>query len=288
MSEPDTGIGSGQTAVVALWAFLLLYVVARVLQVFPGRVPMLAVVALHVLPPAVFALIHGAMLYRWRGIAAFFAICLVVGNVFENLPFGSYYFTELMGPKLFVVPSLLGVAYLGMAYLSWTLAHLILGCPRGPLVGLRVITLPLIASCIMVAWDFSRDPIWSTILHAWIWLRGGPYFGVPVSNFWGWFLTVYVSYQLFALYLRRDSTNLAPLPSFYWQLAVLFYGVSAAGNILLAIPSTGLSVVSDPTGAQWKVSDITNACALASIFTMGIFALLAWVRIVDETVGTGN
>ena len=143
----------------------------------------------------------------------FFAICLVVGNVFENLPFGSYYFTELMGPKLFVVPSLLGVAYLGMAYLSWTLAHLILGCPRGPLVGLRVITLPLIASCIMVAWDFSRDPIWSTILHAWIWLRGGPYFGVPVSNFWGWFLTVYVSYQLFALYLRRGSTNLAPLPS---------------------------------------------------------------------------
>ena len=47
-------------------------------------------------------------------------------------------------------------------------------------------------------------------------------------------------------------------------------------------------MVSDPTGAQWKVSDITNACALASIFTMGIFALLAWVRIVDETVGTGN
>jgi putative membrane protein len=277
-----------------LWALLMLYAGARVLQVFPGKVPIVVVVALHVLPPIVFALIHGAVFYRWRGILIFFAICLVVGNIFENVgvrtgfPFGQYYFTDLMGPKLFVVPIQLGLAYLGMAYLSWALARLILGGMRNPLEGSRVVTLPMVAAFIMVAWDFSQDPVWSTVLHLWIWRQGGAYFGVPVSNFFGWYLTVYVSYQLFALYLRGRSTNRDPLPSSYWHQAVLFYAISAAGNILLAIPRSGLSVVSDPTGAQWKLSDITGTCALTSIFTMGVFALLAWLRLADQKAEAGK
>jgi hypothetical protein len=67
---------------------------------------------------------------RHPGLAA---ICVVVGNLSENLgvatgfPFGRYYFVELMGPKLFHVPVLLGLAYIGMAYVSWTLARLIAG-----------------------------------------------------------------------------------------------------------------------------------------------------------------
>jgi uncharacterized membrane protein len=230
------------------------------------------------------------MPYRTRGILIFFAICLVVGNIFENVgvrtgfPFGHYYFTDRMGPKLSVVPIQLGLAYLGMAYLSWTLARLILGGMRSPIAGPRVVTLPLVAAFIMVAWDFSQDPLWSTVLHLWIWQQGGAYFGVPVSNFLGWYLTVYVIYQLFALYLRGRSTDPSPLPSRYWHVPVLFYGTSAAGNILPAVVGAGLSVVSDPSGTQWKVSDITRAGALTSIFTMGAFALLAWARLSDQNV----
>ena len=266
------------------WTLIALYAAARVLQVFPGRVPMLAVVALHVFPPAIFTLIHGAMLYRVRGIFTFVAICLVVGNVFENIgvrtgfPFGRYFFTNVMGPKFLAVPILLGIAYVGMAYLSWALASLILGETRGALAGPRVVTLPLVASIIMVAWDLSMDPVWSTIVHAWIWPQGGAYFGVPVVNFLGWFLTVYVFYQLFALYLVKNSAVSNPLLPGYWSIAVLFYAVSAAGNLLLAIPQHGTALVSDPSGVEWKVSTITASCALVSVFTMGVFALFAWVK----------
>ena len=291
MRKPSDSVARNRSGTsLALWALLMLYAIARVLQVFPGRVPMLAVLALHILPPIVFALVHGAMLYRGRGILAFFGICSVIGNIFENVgartgfPFGHYYFTELMGPKLFAVPILLGVAYLGMAYLSWTLARLILGNVRSPLAGFAVVTLPLFAAFIMVAWDFSQDPVWSTILHLWIWQDGGAYFGVPVSNFLGWYLTVYVFYQLFALFLRGHSAGPGPLPTSYWHQAVLFYALSAAGNVLLIIPRVGLSVVSDPTGAQWRVSDITGTCTLVSIFTMGAFALFAWARIAVQKV----
>lgn len=291
MSKPTGSIATKRVLLsFALWGLLVLYSAARVLQVFPGNIPMLAVVALHVLPPAIFAIIHGAMLYRTRGILSFVVICLVVGNIFENLgvltgfPYGRYYFTDLMGPKLFHVPILLGLAYVGMAYLSWTVSRLILGNLRGPITESHVVLLPVVAAFLMVAWDFSQDPVWATILHAWIWLRGGAYFGVPVSNFLGWYLTVYVFYQLFALYVRGRPVSPNPLPASYWHQAVSFYAVSAAGNILLALPRTGVSMVSDPSGAQWKVSDITGTCALVSIFTMGVFALLAWVRLSNQKV----
>jgi uncharacterized membrane protein len=276
----------GSTAItLALWSFLAIYAIARVLQIFSGRVPMLAVVVLHVIPPALFALVHGALRYRLRGIVVFFAICLIVGGAVENigvltsLPFGHYYFTSVMGPKILFVPVLLALAYVGMAYLSWTLAIVIAGDgAKSALAGLRVATIPLIASFAMAAWDFAMDPVWSTVLHAWIWRDGGIYFGVPISNFIGWFLTVYLIFQLFALYVRRPSSTVSPLPHRYWNLAVLFYAVSAAGNLLLLLPHHGPSVVSDPTGAQWQVASITAATALVSVFVMGAFALLAWSR----------
>ena len=269
----------------AFWILLTIYAGARILQVHPGRVSMLGVVAMHVFPPAIFAVIHGAKFYRWRGILTFVILCLVIGHIFENVgvrtgfPFGHYYFTGVMGPKLLAVPIMLGLAYVGMAYLSWTLAGLILGSLATPPAGSRVVTLPLIAALIMVAWDLCLDPVWSTVVRAWIFPGGGPYFGVPISNFAGWYLTVYVIYQLFALYLCQTTPACAPMPVTYWRQAVLFYAVSAAGNLMLVAPQNRFAVVTDPSGSQWKVSDITTACALITVFTMGTFALFAWLRL---------
>jgi uncharacterized membrane protein len=295
LKEPaQSSLGYQAIANLSFWVLITFYAAGRILQVYPGRLPMLAVIAMHVVPPIFFTLIHGARFYRWRGILAFIAITLVVGNAFENLgvhtgfPFGHYYFTSVMGPKVLVVPIMLGLAYVGMAYLSWTLARLILGGVQVPLAGWRVVTLPLIAAFIMVSWDLSQDPIWSTILRAWIWPQGGPYFGVPLTNFFGWYLTVFVIYLLFALYLRRRTISTKPLPAGYWRQAVLFYGVSAAGNLLLVLPQARFSVVADPTGAQWKVSDITGTCALVTIFTMGTFACMAWLRLADQKGEAGQ
>jgi len=273
-----------------LWALIVVYAASRFLQVFP-LVPMLAVVIRHVVPPALFALLHGARLYGLRGILVFVAVCLAVGNIFENLgvrtgfPFGHYYFTNVMGPKFLIVPVFLGLAYVGVAYLSWTLARIILREAQSTPSGSRLVTLPLFASCIMVSWDLSMDPIWSTIVRAWIWLNGGRYFGVPLSNFAGWFLTVFAFYQLFALYLRARPTRAESsrpadtMPVSYWSLPVIFYAVCAAGNLLFLIPQPGqLAPVCDPAGAQWKVSTIVGACAFVSVCTMGSFSLFAWLQ----------
>ncbi|HME10752.1 MAG TPA: carotenoid biosynthesis protein [Bryobacteraceae bacterium] len=262
-----------------LWGLVLLYAAARISQAFPDKIPVLVIVALHVLPPLLFALFHGAVLYRPRGILTFTLLCIVVGNLFENLsiftgfPFGHYHFTEVMGPKLFQAPVLLGLAYIGMGYASWILALVILGRSGGR------VAQPLLASFIMVAWDLSMDPIWSNLVHAWSWHQGGAYFGVPLSNFLGWYLTIFMIYFSFAFYLRRRPANSSsPPPSNFWYPAVLLYAVSAAGNLAVVQPP-GLSVVADATGTQWQVSGILGASALVSIFVMGGFALLGWVRL---------
>jgi hypothetical protein len=49
-----------------LWALLAIYSAARVAQAFPDRIPMVAIVALHVLPALALAIVHGAAVYRIR------------------------------------------------------------------------------------------------------------------------------------------------------------------------------------------------------------------------------
>jgi putative membrane protein len=271
-----------------LWALLVVYAAARVSQGYPETVPMLWIVGLHVMAPLAFALIHGGLVYRLRGILVFTFLCFAVGNLFENLsvltgfPFGRYHFTDVMGPKILQVPILLGLAYVGMGYVAWTTGRLLLGDLEEPLRGWRVCTRPMVAAFVMVAWDLSMDPTWANLVHGWKWREGGAYFGVPVSNFLGWYLTVYSIYQLFALYLRRRRAGARPLPLKFWRLPVLFYAVSAAGNLLVSRPA-GISDVTDAAGTRWKVDAIFAASALVSIFVMGAFAAIAWVRLSDRS-----
>jgi putative membrane protein len=265
-----------------LLALLFLFLVARILQLFAGRVPNLLIVTLHVIPPALFALVHGARIYRSRGILIFATLCLGVGTLFEGVslrtgfPFGHYRFTDLMGPKLFDLPILLALAYVGMGYLSWVLAVVILDCQNEPLSGRNIVLLPLAASFVMTAWDFSMDAVWADIDHAWVWRDGGPYYGVPTSNFFGWFLTVYIFYQLFALYLRNRVIMRSPTT--HWRLAILFYAASAAGNLLVVAPLSMGGHFVDAAGKHWAIPDILWASRLVSIFLMMPLSLMAWVK----------
>jgi uncharacterized membrane protein len=268
----------------ALVAILALYLLGRILEVLPFSTPSTPFVALEILCAFAFALIHGARHYGFGGMLVFTAICLIIGNTIEDigvatgLPYGHYVFLSLMGPKLLYVPVLLGLAYIGMAYLSWTIARLILGATHARVSGPQFITVPLLASFIMTAWDFAQDPVWSTLLHAWRWFDGGVWFGVPLTNYAGWLLTVFLIYIAFALYLGRTS-RISAAPSPHWRLAVLFYALCALGNVIQLFRPQASDLIADPSGALWHASAILRASALVSIFIMGSFVLTAWLRI---------
>jgi putative membrane protein len=282
------GIQKWQTAV--LWAALLLYAQSRFCQLYPERISIQLIVCMQVVPPAIFALVHGSILHGVRGISAFTTFCLGAGAVCESLslrtgfPFGHYRFTDLMGPKIFDVPVLLVLAYLGIGYCSWVLSLLIIGSRSKPFGGWRMIAVPLLASFIMLAWDLSMEAIWSTLDRAWIWRDGGPFYGVPASNFFGWYFTSYIFYQGFALYCRANPTRPVPFSRSYWRSAILCYGVCALGNLLIFKAGLFPTGVTDASGRHWITMDILVACVLISVLVMTPMALLAWHRLSTQEV----
>src|SRR5713226_6355247 len=281
-----------------LWGLVAVYTGVILLRgLAPNVLPPLLMVGLVTLLPFVFVFVHGSLHYRFRDVLVFAAITLVVSNIFENLsiltgfPFGHYYYTDGLGPKLFLVPILIGLAYLGTGYLAWTLARILLGATEKRLPGQQVWAVPVLASFLMVAWDLSFDPITSTIGHSWIWQQGGNYFGVPFSNYLGWFLTVFVFFQLFALYLRgRPNTPAAAQTSSrgYWLLAVLFYGAIALGTPLNILTQTGNATVADAAGVLWRTRDIYVVCGLVCLFTMFPFTIQGLMRLAGWPAAVGN
>ena len=275
---------------ILLWVILAVFVVYRIaLCFFPQALPGAAFVLSGL--PFVFALIHGVCNYRFRDILVFLAITLIVSNLLENcsiltgFPFGHYYYTDYLGAKLFLVPVSISLAYFGMGYLSWMLARVVLGNVEQRMAGHFIYTVPLLAGFLMVSWDLTFDPIASTILHSWIWQQGGSYYGVPFSNFIGWFFTVYVFFQLFALYLKsRPNVYARVKPEIskgYWLQAAIFYGITGLTAVLSALIPQADDIVPDATGALWHIQDIIITCGLVAIFTMIAFTFLSVVKIAE-------
>jgi uncharacterized membrane protein len=267
-----------------LIACLALYAAGRICQLFADRLPTLFVVVMHVVPPAAFALVHGSIVFGRRATLAFCGFCLGVGSTAELLslstgfPFGHYVFTGVMGPGPFHLPVLLTLAYVGMGYVSWVLSLLIFGESGQPISGTRMIAVSLLASFIMTAWDLSMEADWSTIDRAWIWRDGGMYFGVPLSNFLGWFGTALIYYIAFALWCRARRVAPAASPEPVWRAAVAMYVICALGNLLILRLPMAPPLVADATGKQWATMDILHAGALVSMLVMMPLALVAWLR----------
>ncbi|HEY1388030.1 MAG TPA: carotenoid biosynthesis protein [Ktedonobacterales bacterium] len=281
-----------------LWGLVALFGVLTLINswLIPHSIP----TSVLVLIPVAFALIHGSMRYGWGGILVFVIICLVVSNALENLsiltgfPFGHYHYTDGLGPKLFLVPLLIGPAYISTGYLAWVIGNVLVGDIRRSAGKFTLFATPFIAAFAMVAWDVCLDPTLSTILKFWIWEQGGGYFGVPLSNYLGWFFTVFIFFQLFALYVyfrqpgRADATK---LPTWYYAQAITTYAITGAQFILNYL-SAHNRTVTDATGATWQTINIYETAAIVSLFTMIFIAALTAVKLAQQrtshTAGAGD
>jgi uncharacterized membrane protein len=273
-----------------LWGIVALYAALTLVNslLIPHTIP----TSVMVLIPVAFALIHGALRYGWVGIVMFVVICLVVSNILENtsiltgFPFGHYHYTGGLGPKLFLVPLLIGPAYISTGYLAWVTGNVLVGDVRRDARVFTLVATPVIASFAMVVWDVCLDPTLSTVLKFWIWERGGGYFGVPLTNYLGWFFTVYVFFQLFALYLRfrrptQTETETLPLPQSHYVQSVVMYAVTGSVFVLNYFSARDRTVT-DATGAVWRTSNIYETAAIVSLFTMLFIATLAAVKLMQQ------
>ncbi len=95
-------------------------------------------------------------------------------------PFGGYVYTERLRPQLAHVPVAVPLAWLMMLPPSWAVAEAVLGTSSGP-------AFVLLAAAAFTAWDLFLDPQMVT-WGFWRWEQRGGYFGVPLSNYLGWFV----------------------------------------------------------------------------------------------------
>jgi len=196
-----------------------------------------------------------------------------VSLFFENLsvitgfPYGLYNYSPSLG--VLPVPLIIIFEYFAMGYLSWILANVLTGQYSQKLKGKQVFLVPFIATFIMVMWDLTVDPISSTLQGLWVWHNPGAYFGVPLSNYFGWFMVVYIIFQLFGIYLTKyDSITEEKIAELsnkpFWSEGPVIYGIMALGTILSIF---------------YQFNDTTLSMALVTVFTMIFVVILALINI---------
>ncbi|WP_198162225.1 carotenoid biosynthesis protein [Methylosinus sp. R-45379] len=236
--------------------------------------------------------------YGVRHAVALLLICSAITFTIENigvatgLPFGLYHFTiGADRPRIGVIPLVVGGLWFGMGYCSWVVAGALLDHADGRLNEKgNVIALPLVAAFVMTQWDVVMDAPSATISGAWIWHRGGAFFGVPISNFFGWFSTSWLFFQAYALYLRRQEPALdsarAQSPEFR-VAAVLLYLSAGLTHLTPWLIGPGGDTV-DGAGHVWRIDDIRESTVAVMLFTMLFSSTLALLRIGREHAGPAN
>jgi hypothetical protein len=119
------------------------------------------------------------------------------------------------------------------------------------------------------------DPIGATIQRHWIYANGGGYFGVPMSNYVGWFINAWAIFQCFAVFLSARPETPAAMPPAYWYEASVLWGLMGLQYPVLLFATRGSVVVRDSGGWMWRSGDILQNAAIVGVYTMILAALMS-------------
>jgi putative membrane protein len=152
-------------------------------------------------------------------------------GVHLGIPFGEYRYTDALQPVVLGVPIAMTAAWLVLvAYVRVMLDRFTLP---------RVLDI-VIAAAWMTTIDLIIDPLAAGPLGYWKWVNVGVYYGIPATNFLGWFI---VSLIVFAVIGREWSRNV--WAGHIGLSIIIFFTVLAVskGLMIPAMVGTGLVVV---------------------------------------------
>jgi putative membrane protein len=237
-----------------LYAVLSAYSVLRVgfgLPVLPFFTPLLTLLA------TIFALHHGSQKMGWRKVLILLGLTVGVSLLFESvgvstgLVYGKYHYTERLGFKfLGLVPIIIPAAWFMMMYPAYVIASRLV--PANWKSWQWRLGVAALGGIVMTAWDLAMDPLMVSGGH-WVWDQPGAYFGVPLQNYWGWWLTTFVTFGLFLL-TGHGQRSQAGEDHPFDRLAVTSYLVTGVTSIATA-----------------------SLLGLSGPGLVGLFAMLPWV-----------
>jgi uncharacterized membrane protein len=157
----------------------------------------------------------------------FFVIAAVISYLWEflgvetGIPFGSYYYTSALGPQIGPVPIAIPLIWCALGYFCMQASdHYIM------------------ASALMVSLDLSFDPVFSSSLHLWNWTGQTQYFGVPLTNFLGWFIASLTFFAVFYYITKRQVKASKHAIAFYYLFGLdNVVGDFVAGPVALGAAS---------------------------------------------------
>ena len=184
--------------------------------------------------PVVFALWHFIAWAGWRYAIGGLIIIATVSffvealGVATGLVFGNYYYPDgPLGPLLLGVPPLIQLQYFAMGYGCLMIARSVTSTLNSAARGVTLVVGAIIGAFGMTMLDLASDPRQSTQLGMWVWRDDGPFFGVPVHNFVGWFVETLIFFLLVQWMLTRASAVKrieATRPASFDLMGVLLFG----------------------------------------------------------------
>lgn len=168
-----------------------------------------------------------------------------------GVPFGPYHYTDVLQPQVARVPVLIPLAWLMMMPPAWAIGALV--APQTPLIQW------LVAAGAFAAWDVYLDPM-MVRWDFWRWTKPGVYEGIPLVNFFGWFI---VAFAITAIIAVTGSLIGVPLVS----------GVPTAPLLVIFLVTWMLMFIGQ--ALFWKL----RVSAVAGFVVMGLFVALVAFRL---------
>lgn len=157
---------------------------------------------------------------------ALFGFVVEATGVRFGIPFGAYAYTEALQPQLLGVPLVICLAWMALvAYACEVVARL-------PLPAWAI---AIVAALWTTAIDLIIDPLAANKLAYWRWDERGIYYGIPASNFGGWFITALAASAVFGRWLKGNFCA-----SLVGAAIVLFFALNALANALFPVALLGL------------------------------------------------
>ncbi|CAD2075191.1 carotenoid biosynthesis protein [Phocicoccus pinnipedialis] len=212
------------------------------LEIDPELMPI--VVAPMALVGLVITTVHAATMLGWKPALRMIVVGMIIAygieeiGVHTGLVYGRYYFTPLMGPKLDVIPIAIVFFWVSLTYIAWVVTNLLIDGSPTPKRHTHslIIFRATVGALVVTTFDLIADPF-AVANGLWVWLDGGAYFGVPIHNYFGWFIVAFVSYIVHGYQLRREN-----IPAFEFasvgmrRLSIaplLMYGLSGLAFMFL-------------------------------------------------------
>lgn len=152
----------------------------------------------------------------------------IVG-VRTGFPFGRYEYTAALFPWVFEVPLVMSCAWVILAAFAQQII--------APLGRSRIMVVPVFAT-LLTAFDLLIDPVAAGPLAYWAWQYPGRYYGIPATNFGGWWIVS----ACIALVMNTE-TDRNPWCHFAGYVVTSFFTVLAAANGMVVATLVGIALL---------------------------------------------